>query len=129
MPQKQNTFALSPDKCSSGFSFGFDEPEAEGINVQQLVYLTEWVQDNPQIPILSFTISKNGKVVYEMFTSSLTGEESHYVMSVTKSVTSSLVGVTMDRGYIANADQNIAELLPPDLFLNSADRSRFLRSR
>jgi CubicO group peptidase (beta-lactamase class C family) len=124
-PQKQNTFTVSPAQCTSGFSFGFDEPEAEGINVQQLVNLTEWVQNNPQIPILSFTISKNGKVVYQLFTSSLTGEESHYVMSVTKSVTSSLVGVAIDRGYLKNTDQNIAELLPPDLFLKPADRSRF----
>jgi CubicO group peptidase (beta-lactamase class C family) len=124
-PQKQNNITVSPAQCSSGFSFGFDEPDAEGINVQQLVNLTEWVQNNPQIPILSFTISKNGRVVYQLYTSSLTGEESHYVMSVTKSVTSSLVGVAMDRGYLASTDQNIAELLPPDLFLNPADRSRF----
>ncbi len=87
--------------------------------------LTEWVQNNPQIPILSFTISKNGKVVYQLYTSSLTGEESHYLMSVTKSVTSSLVGVAIDRGYVASTDQNIAELLPPDLFMNTADRNRF----
>ena len=93
--------------------------------MQVLVNLTEWVQNNPQIPILSFMISRNGKVVYEMLTSSLTGEESHYLMSVTKSVTSSLVGVAIDRGFVANTDQNIAELLPPDLFLNPSDQSRF----
>ncbi|HYM19402.1 MAG TPA: serine hydrolase [Candidatus Kapabacteria bacterium] len=124
-PQKRNTLTVSPAECISEFSFGYSEPEAEGINVQQLVNLTKWVQNNPQIPILSFIISKNGKVVYEMFTSSLTGDESHYLMSVTKSFTSSLVGVAIDRGYVANADQNIAELLPSDLFLNTADRSRF----
>jgi len=124
-PQKRNTFTVSPVQCKSGFSFGTGEPEAEGINVEQLVNLTEWVQNNPQIPILSILISRNGKVIYQMFTSSLTGEESHYLMSVTKSVTSSLVGVAIDRALITNTDQTVAELLPPDLFASPAERSRF----
>ncbi len=123
--QKRNTSTSIPAQCTSGFSFGTGEPEAEGINVQELVNLTEWALNNPQIPILSILISRNGKVVYQMFTSSLTGEESHYLMSVTKSVTSSLVGVAIDRGLVANTDQNIAELLPEYLFSKPADRSRF----
>src|SRR5690242_10552616 len=77
--QKHSTSTINLPQCTSGFSFGTGEPEAEGINVQELVNLTEWVQKNPQIPILSLMISRNGKVVYEMFTSSLTGEESHYL--------------------------------------------------
>ena len=64
--------------------FGYSEPENEGINVQELLNLTRWVKTNSNLPLLSILISKNGRVVYELYTSSLVGEEAHYLNSVTK---------------------------------------------
>lgn len=73
-------------------SFGASAPEAQGMDSRRLVALTEWVRDNTT-PIFSILISRNGKLVYELYTSSLEREQAHYLMSVTKSVTSALVGV------------------------------------
>lgn len=117
--------AAQAPMCATGFSFGKSEPEDEAVNLQQLVSLTEWVQNNPNIPILSFTISKNGKVVYELLTSSLTGEEAHYLMSVTKSVTSSLVGIAIDKGYLHDTEQKISAVLPDELFFSPQESKRF----
>ncbi len=111
--------------CSNVFSFGRSAPETEEINLLQLLNITEWVLANPQVPVLSFTISRNGHVVYELLTSSLTGEEAHYIMSATKSVTSSLVGIAIDQGYLQSPQQKIADVLPANIFSSDEDRKRF----
>src|SRR5262249_47019297 len=43
-------------------------------------------------------------------------DAAHYVMSVTKSLTSAMVGAAIDSGLIASEDQTIGELLPKELF-------------
>ena len=121
------TFALLVSSLAFGedMRFGFAEAENEQVNVQQLINLTEWVQSQPQIPILSILISRNGHVVYQLLTSSLSGEESHYLMSVTKSVTSALVGVAIDQRKLKDPEQHISELLPAQWFESESSRKMF----
>ena len=72
-------------------------PEDEGVDSRTLIALTEWIREHP-VPIYSFLVSRNGSLVYELYTSSLTRSHAHYQMSVTKSVVSALVGVVIGRG-------------------------------
>jgi hypothetical protein len=71
-------------------------PEDEGFDSRTLIALTEWIRDH-RVPIFSFLISRNGTLVYELYTSSLTRAQAHYQMSVTKSVVSALIGVSPRR--------------------------------
>ena len=86
--------------------------------------MTEWIRDH-RVPIFSFLISRNGRLVYELYTSSLTRDHAHYQMSATKSVLSALVGIAIDRGLISGPDAPITETLPRELFGSDADAARF----
>jgi len=99
-------------------------PEDEGLDSRSLIALTEWIRDHP-VPIFSFLISRNGRLVYELYTSSLTREHAHYQMSATKSVVSALVGIAIDRGLISGPDAPVTETLPRALFASDADIGRF----
>jgi len=101
-------------------------PEDEGLDSRTLIALTEWIRDQ-RIPIFSFLISRNGTLVYELYTSSLTRDHAHYQMSATKSVVSALVGIAIDRGLISGPDAPITETLPRQLFATDDDVGR-LRS-
>jgi CubicO group peptidase (beta-lactamase class C family) len=99
-------------------------PEDEGLDSGTLIALTEWIRDH-RVPIFSFLISRNGKLVYELYTSSLTRNQAHYQMSATKSVVSALVGIAIDRGLLSGPDASVTEILPPRLFASDADVARF----
>jgi CubicO group peptidase (beta-lactamase class C family) len=118
------SYGESQECPTDTLTFGQSEPEVEGVNTQQLINLTEWVKAHSRTPIFSILISKNGHVVYQLLTSSLTGEEAHYVMSVTKSVTSSLYGIALDKHEIKNTDQKITDILPSSMF-TPASKSTF----
>lgn len=100
-------------------------PESQGIRSDELVKLTRWIRDNPSFPVFSILISRNGKLVYELYTSSIDKDDAHYLMSVTKSVLSALVGIAIDKHLLRGSDTPVNELLPRALFASDADYSRF----
>ena len=110
--------------CAARFPFGYDEPERQGVDPQRLLELTRWIRENPA-PILSLTISRNGKILYELYSSRVDRNAAHYLMSVTKSVTSALVGAAMDRHLVRAADSKVAENLPTAVFPSMEALKRF----
>lgn len=90
-----------------------------------LLALTDWVEHGP--PILSLLISRNGKLVYEFYTSGIDRDQAHYVMSVTKSVVSALVGIAIDEKLLPAPDAAVTKVLPRRLFASDLDFSRFSR--
>jgi CubicO group peptidase (beta-lactamase class C family) len=97
--------------------------EAEGMSAAPFVELTRFVRDNP-VPVFSILVSRHGKLVYELYAPSVGRDDAHYVMSVTKSVLSALVGVAVDR-HLVDPEGSIAALLPRALFPTDADVDRF----
>jgi CubicO group peptidase (beta-lactamase class C family) len=110
--------------CHAKFPLGYDEPERQGVNPQSLLALTQWLRESP-VPILSLTISRNGKIVYEMYSSQLDRNAAHYLMSVTKSATAALVGAALDRHLIKAPTSTVAEILPRALFPSTESFDRF----
>jgi CubicO group peptidase (beta-lactamase class C family) len=105
-------------------SFGVSTPEAVGMDSARLLALTNWIRNGKQ-PIFSVLISRDGKLAYELYTSSLDRNEAHYVMSITKSVTSALVGIAIDRHLIPGSETPLSKALPHELFPSGADIRRF----
>jgi CubicO group peptidase (beta-lactamase class C family) len=99
-------------------------PEDQEIDSRPLIALAEWIRDQ-RLPVFSVLVSRNGVLVYELYTSSLTRDHAHYLMSVTKSVVSALVGIAIDRRLIDGPDAPITRTLPPRLFRTPADVTRF----
>jgi CubicO group peptidase (beta-lactamase class C family) len=100
------------------------DPENEGLDSRALIELTQWVREQ-RIPLFSVLISRDGRLAYELYTSSLTRDYAHYQMSVTKSVVSALVGIAMDRRLIRSPDAAITETLPRQLFPTDGEVARF----
>lgn len=114
--------ASVPSDESSAFALA--TPESVGIDARKLSELTTWVETS-QLPIFSLLVSRRGQLVYELYTSHITRDLAHYVMSVTKSVTSALVGIAIDQRLIASDAVTVADALPPNLFPSEQDRARF----
>jgi CubicO group peptidase (beta-lactamase class C family) len=98
---------------------------SENLDGGSLIKLTHWIRDTPNLPIFSVLISRNGKLVFELYTPGLDRPQAHYMMSVSKSVLSALVGKAVSMGAIPSTDTPLSELLPRALFASSADVSRF----
>lgn len=87
----------------------FPEAEANGIDSQMLAsaFLSAGKIDH----LRSLLVSRNGVLVAEEYFGTQAPDSLHEVRSVTKSVTSILIGIAIDRGYLQSVDQPIAEHL------------------
>jgi uncharacterized caspase-like protein/CubicO group peptidase (beta-lactamase class C family) len=118
------TSMTAKSTCIVRFPFGYDEPERQGVDLQKLLELTQWLRDGP-VPILSLAISRNGKLVYELYSSKMDGSAAHYLMSITKSVTSALVGAAIDRHLIKATNTTVAENLAEGIFPSKESYKQF----
>lgn len=57
-------------------------------------------------------VQKNGKLIYEKYFDGHKETDPIHIFSVTKSITSILVGVAIDQGYIKSTDQKVLEFFP-----------------
>jgi len=60
----------------------------------------------------SLLILYKGKLVYERYADGWDKDTPHFMASVTKSVTSALVGIAIGEGYIKGVDQKVLEFFP-----------------
>jgi len=90
----------------------------EGMNELKLLALADYIDNNPRLSIFSILISKNGKLVFELYTGQIKQDYSHYLMSVTKSVLSTLIGIAIDQGKITSENAPLSETIPKKLLSN-----------
>ena len=57
-------------------------------------------------------VMRHGELVYERYFNGHGKMDSFHIFSVTKSVTSLLIGIAMDKGYIKSADQKVLDFFP-----------------
>jgi CubicO group peptidase (beta-lactamase class C family) len=125
-PADDSTWTQPPAANNAGeFTFGFFDPASQNLDTSTLIDLTRWVQQHSNIPIFSILISRNGKIVYELYTSGIDRDQAHYMMSVTKTFVSALVGVAIDHHVLTSPQESLADALPASLFPNTAARWRF----
>ena len=87
----------------------------EGMDELKLMALADFIDDNPRLSIFSLLISKNGRLVFELYTGQIKQDYSHYLMSVTKSVLSTLIGIAIDQGKITSENTPLSETIPKKL--------------
>jgi CubicO group peptidase (beta-lactamase class C family) len=85
---------------------------AEGIDAAAIAQLEERIQDGAYNDVHSCLIVKNGVLVYDEYFGGVRRETLHRLYSVTKSVTSALVGIAIDQGYIDSVDQPVISYFP-----------------
>jgi len=85
----------------------------EGIDEETIEEVSQLIRDtNSYENVLSMLIVKNGKLVHEEYSPYCQRNTLHWMASITKTITSTLIGIAIDKGFIESADTKLYELLP-----------------
>jgi CubicO group peptidase (beta-lactamase class C family) len=100
-----------PQKWNDGWEVS--SLSKEGIDEEAIEEISGIIADIDSYDnILSMLIVKNGKLVHEVYSPYCQRNTLHWMASITKTITSTLIGIAIDKGYIANVDAKLHELLP-----------------
>ena len=87
--------------------------QAEGIDVEPIEEISAQIRDWDTIDhVLSLLIVKNGKLVHEIYSPYCQRNTLHVLASITKTVTSTLIGIAIDQGFIQSIDSKVYDLIP-----------------
>jgi CubicO group peptidase (beta-lactamase class C family) len=98
-------------------------PEEQGMSSAQLAAIFDYVAEE-ELEIHSILIVRNGYLVLEEYGHGHDAAGQHILYSVTKSVTSALVGIAIAEGHIESVEQPILEFFPDRTFRNTDDVKR-----
>jgi CubicO group peptidase (beta-lactamase class C family) len=99
-------------------------PEAVGMDPEKIEALVRDVRDGGYDSLHSVLVVKDGKLVLEEYTHGYRWQRTNDVASVTKSVTSILIGIAIEQGAVAGTDQSLADLFPTYADLINADPAK-----
>ena len=85
-------------------------PEAQGLDSEALIAIFDWVETR-RLPIHSLQIVRYGHLVLDAYFFPFLQGERHDVASVTKSITTTLIGMALDRGAIPSLETSVYPLL------------------
>ena len=110
-------------------SWEISSPEAENMNTEIIENLYLNFYDEKQYPtIRSLLIVRNGKLIAEAYCKDLADHrELHNIMSATKSITSILIGIALEKGIISSIDMAVYDLIPQYFDSDSKKREITLR--
>jgi CubicO group peptidase (beta-lactamase class C family) len=108
-PQQRYVYE-APEQLDDGWKVS--TLEAEGMKADIITRFTNQVINGKLKGIHSILIVKNGSIVHEVYFGPYHRESLHTLYSITKSVTSGLIGVAIDNGYIGGVDETVKALLP-----------------
>jgi CubicO group peptidase (beta-lactamase class C family) len=86
-------------------------PEEVGIDSVPLVEMFDFVRER-QIPVHSIQLVRRGRLALDAYFHPYDGRTRHDVASVTKSFTSTLVGLAIERGQIRDVQQPVLDFFP-----------------
>ncbi len=104
------------------FDWRVSTPEEQEMDVNLLDQLENEIIDAHGID--SLLIIRNGYIVKESYFDSLYMDYAHNVFSVTKSFTSTLIGIALDRGDISDLELKLLDLFSSRTFNNTDDDKR-----
>ncbi|UCE09304.1 MAG: serine hydrolase [Candidatus Thorarchaeota archaeon] len=98
-------------------------PEEQGMDSAKLQEMMDYIE-NETIPIKSMVVVRNGRIVLEEFPLSTIYHENstHLLYSVTKSFTSALIGIALDKGFLDNVSQLLLSFFPDYNITNMDER-------
>ena len=84
-------------------------PESQGVDSEGLARMfAEYNRDRPAIR--SFLLVRNGKIVTEAYMYPQTPTTLHQMYSVSKSFTSALIGIAIERGHFSGVDEKVVDI-------------------
>lgn len=98
-------------------------PEQQGMDTGKLAEMVEHIQQQ-EYAIDSVTIIRNGFLVLDAYFYPFQKGLTHPLFSCTKSVTSALIGIALEKGHLVSVTQPIHELFPQRTIANVDARKR-----
>ena len=98
-------------------------PEKQGIDSGKLLEMMKHIQ-KMEAHFDSISIVRNRHLVTDAYFFPFEKGLKHIIHSSTKSITSALVGIAIDKGYIKSIDQPVIEFFPDKSFNNLDDNKR-----
>lgn len=117
------TITSASDKPSGGWRVS--TPEAQGINSKRLLTLVKDITQKGY-NIQSIVIARNGQLVLDANFYPFNPNQKHNLYSVTKSITSALIGITLDKGFIKDVNQTVSQLFSHRQIDNLGDLKKSL---
>ncbi|MFX1513948.1 MAG: serine hydrolase domain-containing protein [Promethearchaeota archaeon] len=97
---------VQPNRLTAEY-WKYSLPENQGLDSTILNSMMDYIHEK-NFPIDSVLVIKNGFLVLEEYPNSLyTKDTLHFIYSCTKSVTSALIGIAIEEGFINNIDQKV----------------------
>jgi len=109
LPQREY-FYQTPESTADGWAVS--SLKDEGIEQANLQEMMEEILGGDSRYIHSILLIKNGKLAFEEYFFGYSRDTRHFLASVSKSVTSLAIGLTIDNGYVSNADALAYEFFP-----------------
>jgi CubicO group peptidase (beta-lactamase class C family) len=98
-------------------------PEEVGLDSAALVEMFDYVRQH-EVPVHSAQIVRHGRMVLDAYFYPYSVEMRHDVASVTKSVTSTLIGLAIQKGFLRDVQQPVLSLFPDRPLANPDERKR-----
>jgi CubicO group peptidase (beta-lactamase class C family) len=98
-------------------------PEEQGIQSNRLADMMEYIQKK-QYNIDSITVVRNGHIVLDAYFWLYIKDQKHDIASCTKSITSALIGIAMDKDFISDIDRSVLDFFKDKAFANIDSHKR-----
>jgi CubicO group peptidase (beta-lactamase class C family) len=116
-----------PDPLNDGWEVALPEDVSLRKTALDRVY-ADFLSENRYFNAKSLLVIKNGKLVFETYCGSPRDRDRYnHVASVTKSVTSLVLGIVRSEGYFASLDQTLYSLIPEKFTSDEVKRSITIR--
>ncbi|KPK87593.1 MAG: hypothetical protein AMS27_02070 [Bacteroides sp. SM23_62_1] len=83
-----------------------------GMNVSVIEELTENIINNQYKGIHSMLIVRNGFLVFEEYFKDYNSDDLQHIFSITKSVSSSLIGIAINKGFLQGVEDSVLSFFP-----------------
>lgn len=111
------TPTVMPDSYWPTNGWRTSTPEEQGMDAQKLATMLAEIKER-KIDIRSLLVIRNGYLVSETYFVPFLQHHKQDMQSVGRSFTATLVGIAIDKGYIAGVDQKILDFFPDRTFAN-----------
>ncbi len=99
-----------------------------GIDPGKIQQITQEIRDDERFDLIhSMLIVKDGKLVHEAYFWGYQRNSLNVMASITKSVTSTLIGIAIDKGFIKSVDESVVSFLPEYSELTKDPKKRAIK--
>src|ERR1051326_4581709 len=98
-------------------------PEQVGLDSAALIEMFDYVRQH-EVPVHSVQIARHGRLALDAYFYPFAAGMRHDVASVTKSITSTLAGLAIQKGYLRDVQQRVLELFPKRNVSNLDERKK-----